>query len=76
MSFFSDLGDSITGKSKTNIINNELGTEQQIANAQLANDYAMLKLQNDPEVLKQKRQTYTIIGILIAIVCISFIKHR
>ena len=74
MGFFADLGNMITGKSGQNIINNEIGSENQISNAQLNNELALAKLQNDPMLLKTKQNTVIIIAVVAGIVMIIILK--
>ena len=74
MGFFADLGNMITGKSGQNIINNEIGSENQISNAQLNNELALAKLQNDPMLLKTKQNTTIAIIVVAGIVMIIILK--
>ncbi len=76
MSFFDDLGKSLTGQSKTELSQNALNIQEQLAKDTLSAEVEAQKLKYNPELSKQRTIQVAIVAGFFMIAISVFIYIR
>lgn len=76
MSFWSDLGNALTGRNRLDITEATLSTQEKIAIEALKQKIAEDQLKYNPELAKQRTQQLTIIVVSVVIIAGLFIYFR
>lgn len=76
MSFWSDLGNALTGKNRLDITEATLSTQEKIALEALKQKIAQDELKYNPELAKQRTQQLTIVVVSIVLIAGLFLYFK